>query len=215
MPGSTQKFRREPAEQRKDDLIQATLSLIAEQGVRAATVRAIAKRADVTQGLIRHYFSTKNDLILAAYRHHMDRMTQLTSASTDRADSTAKEHLAAFVVASLKPPVVDPSSVTVWASFLNKIREDEHMRKMHEQTYYEFRDQLESLIQEALGEAGISVEPWTLRHVSIASNAVIDGLWLEGGALPTAFAPGELPAIGLNSVGAIIGLELKNTVGSS
>ena len=66
MPGSTQKFRREPAEQRKDDLIQATLSLIAEQGVRAATVRAIAKRADVTQGLIRHYFSTKHDLILAA-----------------------------------------------------------------------------------------------------------------------------------------------------
>ena len=55
MPGSTQKFRREPAEQRKDDLIQATLSLIAEQGVRAATVRAIAKRADVTQGLIRHH----------------------------------------------------------------------------------------------------------------------------------------------------------------
>ncbi len=36
----------------------------------------------------------------------------------------------------------------------------------------------------------------------------MDGLWMEGGALPGAFEPGELPRIGLTSVGAIIGLEL-------
>lgn len=215
MPESTPKFRREPAEQRKDALIQAALSLIAEQGVRGATVRAIAERANVTQGLIRHYFLTKEDLITAAYAHHMRHMTDLTSASTDLADSTAKMRLAAFVAASLKPPVVDPRSVTVWASFLNKVREDAHMREMHEQTYYEFRDRLEGLIQEALGEADIAATPQALRCMSIASNAVIDGLWMEGGALPSAFEPGELPAIGLKSVGAIIDLELKDTAGSS
>lgn len=215
MPEHTPKFRREPAEQRKDDLIQATLSLIAEHGVRGATVRAIAKRADVTQGLIRHYFSTKEDLITAAYEHHMGHMTGLTSASTDLPNSTARERLSAFVAAALKPPVVDPSSVTVWASFLNKVREDARMREMHEQTYYEFRDQLEGLIQDALHEADIAVAPQELRRMSIASNAVLDGLWMEGGALPGAFEPGELPAIGLNSVGAIIGLKLKDTTGSS
>lgn len=209
------KFRREPAEQRRHDLIRATLSLIAEHGVRGATVRAIAERADVTQGMIRHHFATKDDLIVAAYRNHMGRLTDLTSASTGPAASNARERLAAFVVASLTPPVVDASSISIWASFLNKVREDERMREMHEQTYNEFRDRLEGLIRDAMTEANVAKTAPELRRLAIASNAVIDGLWLEGGALPGAFAPGELPAIGLESVGAIIGLELINTAGAS
>ena len=47
------------------------------------------------------------------------------------------------------------------------------------------------------------------RRLAIACNAVIDGLWLEGGALPEAFEAGELPEIALQSVGAILGLNLE------
>lgn len=215
LTANTPKFRREPAEQRREDLIQATLLLIAEHGVHGATVRAIAQRADVTQGLIRYYFSTKEDLITAAYERHMGHMTELISAATDLADASAKERLGAFVAASLKAPVVNPSSVTVWASFLHKVREDERIREMHEQTYSEFRDRLEGLIRETLAEADVAVTEMDLRRMSIASNAVIDGLWMEGSALPGMFAPGELPSIGLNSVGAIIGVELADVAGCS
>lgn len=211
MTEATPKFRREPAESRKLDLIQATLALIAKHGVRGATVRAIAERAEVTQGLIRHYFSAKEDLIVAAYEFHMGRMTDLTSASIDPAGCSAKECLASFVVASLTPPVVDPSSVTIWASFLNMVREDERMRKTHEKTYYQFRDRLEGLIRDALTEAGTATTKKEVKRMAIASNAVLDGLWMEGSALPGAFELSELPAIGLRSVGAIIGIELEET----
>ena len=50
--------------------------------------------------------------------------------------------------------------------------------------------------------------PAQLRREAIACNAVIDGLWLEGGVLPHGFAPGELVRIGLQSVGAILGVDL-------
>lgn len=213
MSEKPRKFRREAEEQRKMDLIQATLSLIAEKGIRGATVRAIADRADVTQGLIRHYFLTKEDLISAAYEHHMQSMTEQTSSAVDAAAPTAKKRLCDFVVASLSAPVVDSSSVTVWASFLNKVREDDRMRNMHAQTYYDFRDRLGLLIQDALTEEGISGDAAQLRYMAIACNAVIDGLWLEGGALPSAFADGELPDIGLRSVAAITGIDLMQEVG--
>lgn len=211
MTDSKPKFRREPASLRKEALIQATLALIAEHGVRGATVRAIAKRADVTQGLIRHHFSSKEELITAAYECHMTYMTNLTSASsaqTALSNASAIERLTTFVVASLQPPVVDPGSVTLWASFINKVREDEHMREIHEKTYHDFRNRLEVLIRESLTESKITVQSEELRQMAIASNGVIDGLWLEGGALPEAFHPGELPKIGLKSVGAIIGITL-------
>ena len=211
MSEHTRKFRRKPAEQRREALIDATLSLIAEQGVRGATVRAIAMRAQVTQGMIRHHFSSKEELITAAYEHHMNRMTDLTSAPAALADGTARMRLIAFVTASLTPPVVDAGSVTLWASFLNKVHEDTQMQATHERTYHEFRNRLEALIEAVLNEADIVTTPRDLRFLAIACNAVIDGLWMEGGVLPGAFEPGELPEIGIRSVGAIIGMDLKET----
>ena len=209
MSEERRKFTRESAEQRKEALILAVLELVAERGVRGATVRAIAEKADVTQGLIRHYFSSKEDLITAAYEHHMTYMTDLTEAPVDQVQGSAKERLAAFVRTGLQPPVVDPRSVALWASFLNKVQHDAQMKQIHEQTYQDFRGRLEVLIGAALQEAGLPAESTKLHRLATACNAVIDGLWLEGGALPGAFAPGELPGIGLESVGAIIGLNLE------
>jgi TetR/AcrR family transcriptional repressor of bet genes len=209
LPEERRKFKHEPAHQRKDALIEAALSLIAEKGVRGATVRAIAERAGVTQGMIRHHFTSKEDLITAAYEHHMNHMNNLTIASAKGVDGAALDQLVAFVDASLKPPVVDPRSIALWAGFLNKVNNDDQMKRIHERTYIDFRDHVEGLIHAALTEAGRQVGAKELRRLATACNALIDGLWLEGGALPDAFEAGELTAIGLHSVGAIIGIPLE------
>lgn len=209
MSDERRKFTRESAEQRKLALIEATLELVAEKGVRGATVRGIADRAQVTQGLIRHYFSSKEDLITAAFEHHMMQMTGLTFAPVAKVKGSAREQLRVFVQSSLMPPVVDPRSIALWAGFLNKVQHDAQMKETHAKTYVHFRDQLEGLIRAALEEAGIPAEPERLYQLATACNGLIDGLWMEGGALPEAFAPGELSQIGLNSVGAIIGLPLE------
>ena len=54
----------------------------------------------------------------------------------------------------------------------------------------------------------LAVDAATLRADAIACNGVIDGLWLEGCALPEAFVKNELAEIGLRSVGAILGVNL-------
>lgn len=207
MSEERRKFKREPAESRKEALILATLDLVAEKGVRGATVREIAQRADVTQGLIRHYFSSKEELISAAYEHHMNALTDQTADSVT--GETAQARLRGFVIASLVPPVVDPHAVALWAGFLNRVQQDPGMKAIHERTYACFRDHLEGLISAALAEANQPATPAKLRHLAIAANAVIDGLWLEGGALPDAFEPGELAEIGLESVAAIVGISLE------
>ena len=214
MSESAPTFRREPAEKRKEALVIATLALIAEGGVRSATVRAIAARAEVTQGLIRHYFASKEDLVMAAYEYHMSVLTNQTAASIPVETRSYRASLASFVEASLKPPVVDPGAVSLWAGFLNKVREDTRMQAIHVHTYCDFRNRLELLIADALAEAQRPTTSEELRRLAIACNALIDGLWMEGGALPGAFEPGELPQIGLRSVSAIIGLELTERDGA-
>jgi TetR/AcrR family transcriptional regulator, transcriptional repressor of bet genes len=204
MTAERRKFKREGEEARREALITAALQLVAEGGMRAATVRAIADRAGVTPGLIRHYFHGKEELTRAAYSALMMRMIDDNSSVLDTAPANPEARLAAFVAASLRPPVVDPEALVLWAAFLHGVRTDPEMRAAHESGYLGYRDRLQALIA-ALPRAAA---PETLRAQAIACNAVIDGLWLEGGALPHAFADDELPRIGLTSVGAILGVDL-------
>lgn len=198
-------YKRESEETRRDALILAAMALVAEGGPQAATVRAIANRAGVTPGLIRHYFSSKEELTRAAYRRLMDWLTRDSAAALLTGDPGPKGQLAAFVSASLRPPVVDPKRLGLWAGFLNTLRTDPAMREVHEQGYRGYRDILENLIAQ-LPRAGVS--PAQIRRDAIACNAVIDGLWLEGSALPDGFAEGELDSIGLAAVSAILHINL-------
>lgn len=200
-------YKRESEATRRDALIFAALDLVGEAGSQAATVRAIADRAGVAPGLIRHYFASKDELIRAAYRRLMEWLTQDSSVALLRADKGPKAQLVAFVQASLRPPVVDSARLGLWAGFLNALRHDPEMRLIHDQGYRVYRDLLESLIA-ALPRTADAAQ---CRRDAIACNAVIDGLWLEESALPEAFAAGELEAIGITSVAAILGIDLQDT----
>ena len=197
-------YRRESEETRRADLIAATQALVAEGGSEAATVRAIAARAGVTPGLIRHYFQTKDELTRAAYVSLMDGMTAKGADALEGVGARPEERLAAFVSASLRPPVVDVGSLVLWAGYMNKVGVDPDLRAAHETAYLAYRDILQSLIAALPREATEA----QLRAEAIACNGLIDGLWLEGSILSHIFAPGEIVTIGLRSVGAILGVDL-------
>jgi TetR/AcrR family transcriptional repressor of bet genes len=204
LQGDRRKFNRKPMDARREALIAAALGLVAEGGAAAATVRAIAERAGVTPGLIRHYFITKEALLRAAYVAMMQGMAADSLDVVATAPDRPAARLAMFVAASLRPPVVDPQAMGLWAGFIHQMQRDADMKAAHQDGYLHYRDLLQGLIA-ALPGRGDAAQ---LRRDAIACNAVIDGLWLEGSALPDAFAPDELVQIGLHAVGAILKLDL-------
>ena len=209
LTGPERKFERKSEQCRKKDLIEATLAVIANQGIDAATVRAIAVEANVTPGLIRYYFSSKEELVAAAYEHHMTAMTDASGNSiADIEDICPKVRLAKFITAALAPPVTNLQFVTLWAGFLSRVHSDPNMLAIHKNAYFDFRDRVEHLIVEVMEREGKPLEPGEAKKLATALNAIIDGLWLEGGLLPKAFAPEEITNIGLNSCEAILGVEL-------
>ncbi len=197
-------YRREAEDLRREALISAALDLVAEGGPKAATVRAIAEKAGVTAGLIRHYFNSKDELVRESYRHLMDRMTADNALVLEDASGNPEARLARFVAASLLPPVVDPTRLGLWAGFLHGVQKDPQIRKVHVHTYLVYRDLLQSLI----ADLPRAVSPETLRANAIACNGVIDGLWMEASAVPEMFEDGEILRIGLTAVGAILGVDL-------
>lgn len=200
------KFRREGEERRRQDLIDATLDCVAEHGLEGATVRAIALRAGVTAGLIRHYFPGKEDLLQAAYAALVGRMTEQAKAALVMEGATPRRRLAAFVSANLDAPIVDARTFSLWASFTGRANSEQALASAHREGYLEFREQVEALVAEVLAAAGRAADPALLRTHAIAINALIDGLWIEGCLAGDMFAPGELQRIGIRTVEAQLGL---------
>jgi TetR/AcrR family transcriptional regulator, transcriptional repressor of bet genes len=198
-------FHRDTEENRREALIRATQALVAEGGPQAATVRAIAARAGVTPGLIRHYFGSKDDLTRAAYAALMDGMTAEGDDALAGVGADPAERLAAFVAASLRPPVLDARAVGLWAGYLHQVQAEPGLLGRHEESYLRYRDRLQALIAELPRDG---VDAARLRSEAIACNGLIDGLWLEGSVLPHAFAPGEIIRLALTSMSAILGIDL-------
>lgn len=209
MVAGRRKFRREGEERRRQDLIEATLDCVAEHGLQGATVRAIALRAGVTAGLIRHYFPGKEELLQAAYATIMGRMTELAKTALATVEQEPRQRLAAFVEASLVPPVIDIRTFSIWASFIGRAGSDPALGAAHRAGYLGFRDEVEALVAEVFSGVGRLPSAGELRRHAIAINAIIDGLWVEGCLAGDMFGNGELAEIGIGSVEAMLGLRLR------
>lgn len=91
--------RREQAEWRREQLLDAAMSVFGSKGVEAASTREVAAAAGVTPGLLYHYFGSKEALVLAvvAERGFLPELRQLLSGSTGRsAAAVLSEVLAGF-----------------------------------------------------------------------------------------------------------------------
>ena len=55
---------------RREEILNASLHLFAEKGFHGTSMRDIAREADITEGLIYHYFASKRDLFRAIIEEH-------------------------------------------------------------------------------------------------------------------------------------------------
>jgi TetR/AcrR family transcriptional repressor of bet genes len=134
----------------------------------------------------------------------MGRMVSDSAKAMDEANNDPLLRLATFVAATLVPPVADPVQIGLWAGFIHSVRHDPKVREVHIQSYLEYRDMLEALIEALPASLGSKKG----QAAAIACNGVIDGLWMEASVVPEMFGEKEILTIGLTSVGAILGIEL-------
>ncbi|MET0358266.1 MAG: TetR family transcriptional regulator, partial [Pararhizobium sp.] len=158
MAPARRSYTRASEAERREDLILATLDCIAESGIQGATVRQIATRAGVTAGLIRHYFTGKDQMLEAAYRAVMTGMTKLAIEASEKGE-TARARLRRFIVANVTPPVTDPRTLSLWAAFISHIQTDQTFAAIHRENYLAFLTALETLLTAFFKERGMDLTP--------------------------------------------------------
>jgi TetR/AcrR family fatty acid metabolism transcriptional regulator len=83
------RVRRLPPEERRGQIVRAVLDVVAEYGVPEATIARIAKAADVSEGTLYVYFTSRKAMLLAALESILAEMYELID-STDGADALTR-----------------------------------------------------------------------------------------------------------------------------
>lgn len=180
---SAPSFTRESAEVRREALIDATCTALAEAGLAGVSVRSICARAGVSPGLLRHYFAGIDDLVCAAYVATGARIDAIIDAAVAAAAPDPRARLSAYLTASFRPPIADPALLGSWTGFWALARTSPRAAAIHRAGYAAYRARLTAL----LAECGMA--PAAAATEAIALTALVDGLWLELALDPTAFGP--------------------------
>jgi TetR/AcrR family transcriptional regulator, transcriptional repressor of bet genes len=187
------KFRREPADARREALVAATLACLDKFGHDGVSVRRISAEAGVSMGLINHHFPGIDGLIAAAYESLAVRLLAVSRAPALAIRDDPVRSLHAYFSASFTPQALDPAIFRIWIVFWGLVPHSPRLRALRDRTHGETRATLESLL--ARLKRVPAVPAFRVSSAAIGLSALMDGLWVELSLNPSSFAPDK--AIGL------------------
>src|SRR5260370_13702996 len=151
---------------RREQIIEAAVAVIAEQGIQNLSLSEIEKKANMSRGQLTYYFKAKEEILLAVF----DRVLQLMYQGMGTPEETAQvpcdqqtgwdwiQHL--FQTIFLKPPVA-PEFGCLQYTFLSQIGHREDFRRRLATLYEEWRSNMAKGLTMDLGNrpAGQPVSP--------------------------------------------------------
>lgn len=161
---------------RRQQLIEATVDVMAEVGFTATTLAQIGRRAGASPGLVAHYFGDKDGLLEATLRSLAARLARGSAARLAGA-RTPRARLQAVIDANLAAEEFDQRTASVWLAFWSQVKHSAQLRRV--QRVYERR--LLSNLRHPLRR--MVAEP-DVQRIAGALAALIDGLWLRATLSP-------------------------------
>lgn len=159
-------------EEKRAALVAASWSVIAQEGLGAATLRRVASVAGVTTGALTHYFSDRDALLIEALRAaHLAAGARMLRAA--ERDQSPKDRLTAVVFEALP---LDHNRLTewkVWLAFWGAATGDARLLEQHRRRYAEWRKLLRALL------APLEKEPRQSSELADHLMVFIDGLGIR------------------------------------
>ena len=104
-------------EERRVQLLEATLAAIAECGLSRTTLTEVARRAGLSHGLVLFHFETKEKLLVETLDYLSEEYRKNWQATLDGSGPAPEQKLAALINADFSPQVCQPSRINAWSAY--------------------------------------------------------------------------------------------------
>jgi TetR/AcrR family transcriptional repressor of bet genes len=171
------KRRTAPPEERREQLILATIRSVAERGLADTTIATVAQIAGLSQGIVNLHFRSKDGLLTETLRYLAD---EYRTACEEAAEAGAADPVAglnAMVELDFRRTICSRDKLAVWFAFWGERRFRPTYRRICAERDRSYDDMVRVICALLCEQGGYTdVEP---ALVADGLSALTDGLWLD------------------------------------
>lgn len=175
-------------EERRQQIVQGLLRVMAERGYERASIAEIARAAGLTPGLVHYHFTEKQEVLLTLVEQLAGGVRERVRQRLARAKGGARGQVDAFLEAFLATGEgADPAAVSAWVTISAEAVRQPEVRAAYEKVVRADLEQLEALVAEVTGRR-------KARTVAAGLFAAVQGYFVLAAAAPGLIPPGSAAA---------------------
>jgi len=157
---------------RRKDLILATLESIRKHGFINSTIKTISEESGLSRGLISHYFGSKDELLLAAFRHLTENIDEFYRQNVYAVNRDPFEKLLATAMVPFRQ---GNSNMEIWLHFWSAALMKPDFMAVHRDLWSRYRAFIQRQMTEAAKERNLDID---VKVTALIYTQLIDGLSL-------------------------------------
>ena len=166
------KERKENADMRRRQILDATLKSIVANGLAKTTLATVANEAGLSQGVAVFYFKSKTGILTEALRDQYQTYEAHWQTALDKAPEAPAARLRSIIEADFSPKICNPSALAIWFAFFGE--------QNFVPQYAEITGEFEEKRSKMLSEICHQLAPEDSVKASLASGwieTMTDGYW--------------------------------------
>ena len=164
-------------EERRQQLIEATIRCIANQGLAETTIATVAREAGLSQGIINLHFQSKDRLLTETLRYLADEYRNACAEAAVVAEASPAAGLQALVDLCFRRNICSRDKLAVWFAFWGERKFRPTYRRICAARDKSLDDMVRTMCTKLCEQGDYpDVEP---ALVADGLSALTDGLWLD------------------------------------
>lgn len=173
LPGLPRKLSREA---RREQLIEATIEVLAERGFARATLSDVANRAGLSHGLVNFHFQSKDLLLAETLSYLSDEYRENWLQALTQAGPAPSAQLDALLRATLSPAIFTPARLAAWVAFWGEAQSRPLYQARCGVNDDDLAGRMEEFCAGLLAEGGYGGDA---ARIARALRLVVEGVWMD------------------------------------
>lgn len=191
MPTKTQSTNRSEQKQiTRQKLLNATIDIIASEGLAGVTLSKVATLTGLSRGICNFHFETKERLMLEAFRMLYLEHEQNWRKTVSNLDESPEVRLKTLIETLLSPPIADHKKLSVWMAFWGVAPHRKTYLEICANIDREYEAEVEKLLRQ-ISEGNDTVNGMSLLAIAVTLTSMIDGFWVNYLISPDCLTPDD------------------------
>lgn len=176
MPGTEQAAQSPAAAGRVDEILRAACRVVVTGGASDLRIGTVAQEAGVSRTLVHYYFTTRQELLRAAFAHAENLRIDALEAELGTL-ATGAERAERALVRTIDPELEETPAL--WNEVWSSLRYDEELRPLVQERYRAWAERIVRLLDEGRADGSVprSVDPagagWRLAAAADGLDSIV------------------------------------------